>query len=739
MTAKAGRPGAVRTSSRSRGPLTVHVLLHDSSGSASDPPRSLQLARRLTEELGGEERSPDIPVRVWRAWSDNGALRMPPPVPLQASSRNLVVTLVDPTFFAARERWSRHLTTLRRMCRPGSDLVLPVALGADARAVHASFQDLHYLGWRNDGEPMTDDGLSAAIQLQLVRMLHGDTPRIFLCHSKARRGTERIGSGEEIALSIARQANEHHWTYFFDRHRIPLGAPVWETIRAEISGSVVLAIWTDSLLESSWCVSEIIEARRTQRPLVVLDALDQGAPRVFPFLGNMPVLRWRGDPAAVIRGLTLEVLRTQHQQLLFERLVKEPRTRIPFTLHPPDVLDAALQPHAGRLKNLSKPSARPAPLCVYPDPPIRPAELHILRSLHPGRMFLSLAEWRGLRAAGAIDAGWKASADACPGPLGAIRVGVSISPTESWVDLGLLPEHQDRISADIARTLIVLGAKVIWGGDLRAGFGSKLENLVRMYQHPTRSAQDHVGLVVPFQVLAISSEDAAQERERRMALAEVVEMPPPAPGWPPAQASAATTAAFAALAFSDMRQRLATGCQARIVLGGAITNYKGIYPGIFEEALLTLRAGKRLYVLGGFGGAASLVARALDGDTRDLIELLAANSVCASPQVRAAHEDWLSRVEIERHDHMRFDPSDAVHTLARVGLKGLSRSNGLSPGQNLRLLESTDLYEIVDLLVRGITSCPKGRPDPGPKGPRPELRPAAKSRVERVRGRKGAR
>lgn len=49
----------------------------------------------------------------------------------------------------------------------------------------------------------------------------------------------------------------------------------------------------------------------------------------------------------------------------------------------------------------------------------------------------------------------------------------------------------------------------------------------------------------------------------------------------------------------------------RIVLGGRMSGYSGFLPGIFEEVLLTLERGIPLYLLGGFGGAAEVIADAL--------------------------------------------------------------------------------------------------------------------------------
>jgi hypothetical protein len=50
---------------------------------------------------------------------------------------------------------------------------------------------------------------------------------------------------------------------------------------------------------------------------------------------------------------------------------------------------------------------------------------------------------------------------------------------------------------------------------------------------------------------------------------------------------------------------------ARILLGGKLATYSGFMPGIFEEALMTFENQKPLYLLGGFGGAAAVLADAI--------------------------------------------------------------------------------------------------------------------------------
>jgi hypothetical protein len=72
------------------------------------------------------------------------------------------------------------------------------------------------------------------------------------------------------------------------------------------------------------------------------------------------------------------------------------------------------------------------------------------------------------------------------------------------------------------------------------------------------------------------------------------------------------------IAIPDALPEIVPAAVARVVLGGKVSGYSGFLPGIFEEALVTLESQRPLYVLGGFGGAADVLARALlaAGDER---------------------------------------------------------------------------------------------------------------------------
>lgn len=66
-----------------------------------------------------------------------------------------------------------------------------------------------------------------------------------------------------------------------------------------------------------------------------------------------------------------------------------------------------------------------------------------------------------------------------------------------------------------------------------------------------------------------------------------------------------------AQSYSEMRLFMAADEEARVVLGGKRHEYSGHFPGIAEESLYSLLAGRRLVALRGFGGCAEDVARTL--------------------------------------------------------------------------------------------------------------------------------
>jgi hypothetical protein len=145
---------------------------------------------------------------------------------------------------------------------------------------------------------------------------------------------------------------------------------------------------------------------------------------------------------------------------------------------------------------------------------------------------------------------------------------------------------------------------------------------------------------------------------------------------------------------------------ARILLGGSVDRYSGFVPGILEEALVTLELQRPTYVLGGFGGAAEILADAIlaSGDDRPpqltpawhqernarLVELLESSEELAHPP------DFRSTSEL-------LDALFAFVQKARANLSGTLQT-GLSDQDTRELLKTRDVANAVRLVRAGLAN-----------------------------------
>ena len=82
-----------------------------------------------------------------------------------------------------------------------------------------------------------------------------------------------------------------------DSGDIPAGSRFAEEIEEGVEDSSLLCVLTDNYSTREWCRKEIILAKQHQRPVVVIAAFNRQEVRSFPYLGNLPVLRWPCIPA----------------------------------------------------------------------------------------------------------------------------------------------------------------------------------------------------------------------------------------------------------------------------------------------------------------------------------------------------------------------------------------------------------------------------------------------------------
>ena len=254
-------------------------------------------------------------------------------------------------------------------------------------------------------------------------------------------------------------------------------------------------------------------------------------------------------------------------------------------------------------------------------------------------------------------------------------IAISTSESQDMAALGLSDEHLRDAMTEIARHVLRLGARLVYGGDLRQyGFSELLFEIVARHQPNTDNVEGHIGItnylawpvhiLLPFEKLEETASDLAGSADlicleldgTLMSMKERQQL-----------GSRQPTEAEWSKGLTAMRRRMLCETNARIVLGGRTDRYKGAMPGIGEEALLSLQDGQPLFLIGGFGGCA-----------RDITE-------CIGLIDRPAFDlrGW--------HGRDAFD-----------GFSSADLNNGLTFEENVTLALTPHIDQAIVLILRGL-------------------------------------
>ncbi|WP_157180432.1 MULTISPECIES: TIR domain-containing protein [Protofrankia] len=366
---------------RSRPPVAVHVLWR-SGGDAE----TRQLADAVFTHLTADPSQPTarslgIPVRYWSAGGPvdrpdgrgaRWAADVPPPVDLSLAERNVVVLLIDNALVGAG--WNDYLAELLRAVGAGpANWLLPFALTPNfARvpvAVDVDVVDLHTLPAHFREQVL----LNHVIHRVCRQVGASDPVRVFISYASA--------DGGAIAREVARHLRfETDVDDFLDAHHISGGDPFADVLDAAATSSALLAVNSDSYGSRPWCQREFLGAKRASMPVVVLDALTDRSVRAFPYLGNVPTVRWHRDSRRVLDHLVgvllTETLRHRYFPLRAAEMCGRHGVALPSFLlaRPPELLTLLDLPRN------SVGGAAPVDL-LYPDPPLGTEESRVLAKL----------------------------------------------------------------------------------------------------------------------------------------------------------------------------------------------------------------------------------------------------------------------------------------------------------------------------------------------------------------------
>ncbi len=696
-----------------RPPLHIHLLAHPKSVEARE--LASKLMSRFVEPpaCGGlrvpvfftPDRGDDLPPTLS---SEDG-------LNLEAAQHTLVVILADARMLrtvqsGTGQAWQDFVSEVRESTP--LDLsphhLLPVALDTEGFLINEQGHVLPaLLNYKLRTEVATERWLAevsfhvAARAMQLLES--GMVPavahdriqapvRIFLSHAKADLDPSRQDPVRFTAIACDDEAFPiEKW---FDSRNIATSQDFAEAIIAGIRDcSIMLTFLTDQYSSRQWCRREVLEAKRMGAHILIVNALESGEPRSFPYGGNVPVIRWNyGNPPEVearrvVDRAVLEALRFQHNRAVLEN---QAEAGDQILSSPPEALTLVGEPEGESPKTF-----------LYPDPPLGREELDVLHKLRPHIHFITpltrLAARNKPKAVESICVGISESGDAC-------RYGLSDNHIASLCD-------------EIHLYLLLAGLKIAYGGALMGDFSKGSNFTLRLFELVRGYSKLADGVNAPPLKEAILNVAPWPLRlnygDSEMALfggqvACYQEGPRPDIPWSddelfPFMDDKRTLASDTPLrryawarGLTAMRELITTSSQARLVLGGKLAGFAGLVPGVVEEAWISLVQQKPLFLVGGFGGAAHAVCDLLRGTAREEF---------TTSWARQHIIDYDTAVDYYAEAGLEFCSLEAMGLgIANYAGQDLGQvlKNGLDERENHELMASTDVQRISGLVLTGL-------------------------------------
>ena len=332
-------------------PLLVHILFHPKSEAAREVARSLHTALNQDPVVPG--------LRVPTVFCGFNADQRPPSDMCRThAERNVVLVLADAEMDADND-WCGFVGDLWEQSTGGGDRFIPFQLTPDAWPLDLRMNEVNFARAYLHEEEKQLPWVIRRTVVELCRYLsnlesveNGDfkaPTTLFLSHTKV----DHDHTSQATTKIIDCLKTDQPLEAWVDSGDIPTGSEFAKAIDQGVRSSSLLAVLTDSYATREWCREEILLAKEHQRPVVVVDALEASEARSFPYLGNVPRIRWDDDPQAGIDLLLKETLRHLHESAVLANQAQ-----------PTDEVFA----RAPELATLV--GRDPAITILYPDPPV---------------------------------------------------------------------------------------------------------------------------------------------------------------------------------------------------------------------------------------------------------------------------------------------------------------------------------------------------------------------------------
>jgi hypothetical protein len=381
-----------------KSPLTMYVVWHPAFK------LGIRYAEALYNTFCRDVNSPlsralGIPILFRFQREDGGSV--PLDIDTTLSDRNAIILLIDDEMFSDGN-WYSYIQKLLDKENLKSTRLFPVALSKYAFSLDENrLTTKQFINLTSFNESSECLGSPNGFQELKSRLLH-DLSRLFFKLEKVSDSEKQISpppiklfishakiDGELLAIQFRDFINSNtKLKTFFDANDIADAEEFEFSIKQNLSNSAIVVFLSDQYSNREWCRIEVIVAKRNKSPLVVVNNIQKGERRSFPYLGNVPTLRYEKDGFKDIIDLALfQVLNNLYVEEKLRKEIELYELNSNFHVIPlenvPELFNYI------DLKRLQKEHSDKTILVIYPDPPLGIEEMNVLNDFDENVKFIT--------------------------------------------------------------------------------------------------------------------------------------------------------------------------------------------------------------------------------------------------------------------------------------------------------------------------------------------------------------
>lgn len=343
-------------------------------------------------------RSLGIPV-YFRNQIEDGK-NFPKEIDFAESEYTAIVPLISDEFVNDRN-YNNYIDQIHEACNAEKSKrrVYPVALSKHAFNVSTNFSSINFIRINRVKTVDCDVDTNESFKVQIKSPLLHELCRLMMNMKKGTEETESLTTSPPVKLFISHSKHDEskldaikfrdyinsqtQLKTFFDINDIAYGSNFGEEIKKAASESALVVFQSDSYADREWCRIEVITAKAAGCPIVIVNAVQNGEKRAFPYLGNYPSIRFKNNYQSII-DLTLEqVLFNKYTLKFLDSLTDLYNIKTDRILSNTPELFNFIQ-----LKN-KKTAKEKYILVIYPDPPLGSEEMDLLNQLDDDFIFIT--------------------------------------------------------------------------------------------------------------------------------------------------------------------------------------------------------------------------------------------------------------------------------------------------------------------------------------------------------------